>query len=101
MLLFRVFRFGKLTNIVSNGSLCRETIGDASESAILKWMELTVGNVSNYRGLHKKVCEIPFNSTNKYQVDLNIPLGSGYDFLSSSFSADEVLGLPMLNSQAR
>lgn len=44
--------------------------GDASESAILKCMELALGDVSAIRNRNKKVCEIPFNSTNKYQVGL-------------------------------
>lgn len=42
--------------------------GDASESAILKCMELALGDVSAIRNRNKKACEIPFNSTNKYQV---------------------------------
>lgn len=46
----------------------RECNGDASESALLKCVELSIGNVSNYRKANKKVCEVPFNSTNKYQV---------------------------------
>lgn len=48
--------------------LKRECAGDASESAILKCMELTVGNVMAIRNKNKKVCEIPFNSTNKFHV---------------------------------
>lgn len=48
--------------------LKRECVGDASETAILKCMELTVGNVMTTRGKNKKVCEIPFNSTNKFHV---------------------------------
>jgi len=46
----------------------RECNGDASESALLKCVEMSIGNVVNYRQKNKKVCEIPFNSTNKYQV---------------------------------
>ena len=42
--------------------------GDASESALLKCFELEVGSIEHYRQQHRKVCEIPFNSTNKYQV---------------------------------
>lgn len=42
--------------------------GDASESAILKCFELEVGSIEEYRRQYPKVCEIPFNSTNKYQV---------------------------------
>ncbi|OTF77675.1 hypothetical protein BLA29_002373 [Euroglyphus maynei] len=51
--------------------LKRDCIGDASESAILKCMELTLGNVEEYRRKNPKVCEIPFNSTNKYHVTIH------------------------------
>ena len=49
----------------------REVIGDASESALLKCMELALGDVMGIRKRYKKVCEIPFNSTNKYQVSIH------------------------------
>ena len=49
----------------------RECAGDASESALLKCVELSIGHVTEYRKKHKKVCEIPFNSTNKYQVSIH------------------------------
>ena len=48
--------------------LFRECCGDASESALLKCFELEVGDVEEIRQRYKKVAEIPFNSTNKYQV---------------------------------
>merc|ERR1712142_975765 len=51
--------------------LKREVNGDASEAAILKCTELSKGNVMDYRKRNKKVCEIPFNSTNKYQVSIH------------------------------
>ncbi|XP_015907347.1 sodium/potassium-transporting ATPase subunit alpha-B isoform X1 [Parasteatoda tepidariorum] len=51
--------------------LKRECAGDASESAILKCMELAVGSVTQYRNKNPKVCEIPFNSTNKYHVTIH------------------------------
>ena len=50
----------------------RECNGDASESAILKCMELACSNVQQYRQNNPKVCEIPFNSTNKYHVSIFI-----------------------------
>ncbi|XP_010573569.1 PREDICTED: potassium-transporting ATPase alpha chain 1-like, partial [Haliaeetus leucocephalus] len=46
----------------------REVIGDASETALLKFAEVTVGSVSEARGRFPKVAELPFNSTNKFQV---------------------------------
>ncbi|XP_054722785.1 sodium/potassium-transporting ATPase subunit alpha-like [Uloborus diversus] len=51
--------------------LKRDCTGDASESAILKCMELAVGDVAGYRRKNAKVCEIPFNSTNKYHVTIH------------------------------
>merc|ERR1711953_1582516 len=51
--------------------LKREVNGDASEAAILKCTELTNGNVMEYRARNKKICEIPFNSTNKFQVSIH------------------------------
>ena len=51
--------------------LKREVNGDASESAILKCMELAIGDINTYRKKCKKLCEVPFNSTNKYQVSIH------------------------------
>ena len=49
----------------------RECNGDASETAILKFVELSVGKVTDIRERNKKLAEIPFNSTNKYQVSIH------------------------------
>lgn len=49
----------------------RKVNGDASEAAILKCTELSTGDTMAYRSQHPKVCEIPFNSTNKYQVSIH------------------------------
>merc|ERR1711971_1241792 len=51
--------------------LKREVNGDASEAALLKCCELTMGKVMERRQKNKKVCEIPFNSANKYQVSIH------------------------------
>merc|ERR1712062_136045 len=51
--------------------LKREVNGDASEAALLKCCELTMGKVMDYRRGNPKVCEIPFNSTNKFQVSIH------------------------------
>lgn len=52
-----------------NSIVCfRECNGDASESALLKCVELSIGNVVEYRRKNRKVVDVPFNSTNKYQV---------------------------------
>ncbi|XP_045626280.2 sodium/potassium-transporting ATPase subunit alpha isoform X1 [Procambarus clarkii] len=49
----------------------REVHGDASEAALLKCVELSVGDVTGWRARNKKVCEVPFNSTNKYQLSVH------------------------------
>merc|ERR1711953_1296708 len=51
--------------------LKKEVNGDASEAAILKCTELSNGNVMEYRAKNKKLVEIPFNSTNKFQVSVH------------------------------
>ena len=51
--------------------LKREVNGDASEAALLKCCELATPNIIDYRNKRKKVAEIPFNSTNKYQVSIH------------------------------
>ena len=56
----------------------RTTNGDATEAAILKCMELSTGDVMKYRSRMKKVCEIPFNSTNKFQVSIHQRIDQGY-----------------------
>lgn len=49
----------------------RQAVGDASECALLKCVTLSIGNIEEYRKLQPKVAEIPFNSTNKYQVSVH------------------------------
>lgn len=51
--------------------LKRAVAGDASESALLKCIELCCGSVKEMRERYPKVVEIPFNSTNKYQVSMS------------------------------
>ncbi|XP_077287532.1 sodium/potassium-transporting ATPase subunit alpha-like [Arctopsyche grandis] len=53
--------------------LKRKVNGDASEAALLKSMELALGDVELIRNKNKKVCEIPFNSTDKYQISIHEP----------------------------
>ncbi|EFA81309.1 P-type ATPase [Heterostelium album PN500] len=47
----------------------RKCIGDASESALLKFCE-NVSNVESYRALYPKIFEIPFNSVNKWHLTI-------------------------------
>merc|ERR1712214_261051 len=58
--------------------LKREVNGDASEAALLKCTELTTGDAMKQRAQNKKVCEVPFNSTNKYQVSIHEDKGEGF-----------------------
>ncbi|KAJ8011543.1 hypothetical protein DPEC_G00059330 [Dallia pectoralis] len=51
--------------------LKRDTAGDASETALLKCIELSCGSVRSMRDRNPKVGEIPFNSTNKYQLSIH------------------------------
>ncbi|KAE9548777.1 hypothetical protein FO519_008015 [Halicephalobus sp. NKZ332] len=51
--------------------LRRDCTGDASEIALLKFTELSVGNVPEFRKKNPKIAEIPFNSTNKFQVSVH------------------------------
>ncbi|KAL1282864.1 hypothetical protein QQF64_001667 [Cirrhinus molitorella] len=51
--------------------LKRDTAGDASESALLKCIELCCGSVTEMREKYTKISEIPFNSTNKYQLSIH------------------------------
>lgn len=46
----------------------RIVVGDASETALLKFSEVALGDVMEIRKKNRKVVEIPFNSTNKFQV---------------------------------
>uniref|UniRef100_H3CH26 Sodium/potassium-transporting ATPase subunit alpha n=1 Tax=Tetraodon nigroviridis TaxID=99883 RepID=H3CH26_TETNG len=51
--------------------LMRETAGDASESALLKFIEVCCGSVRQMRAKNPKVAEVPFNSTNKFQLSIH------------------------------
>ncbi|XP_077616252.1 sodium/potassium-transporting ATPase subunit alpha-4 isoform X2 [Crocuta crocuta] len=50
----------------------RATTGDASESALLKFIEQSYSSVKEMREKNRKVAEIPFNSTNKYQMSIHL-----------------------------
>jgi len=54
----------------------RDCMGDASESGILKCTEILTGSKTlQMRADMKKVHEVPFNSTNKYQLSVHIVNG--------------------------
>uniref|UniRef100_A0A8C4KUJ3 Sodium/potassium-transporting ATPase subunit alpha n=1 Tax=Equus asinus TaxID=9793 RepID=A0A8C4KUJ3_EQUAS len=46
-------------------------VGDASETALLKFSEVILGDVMEIRKRNRKVAEIPFNSTNKFQLSIH------------------------------
>lgn len=58
----------------------RVTVGDASESAILKFMEALLakecGDVTAVRRRHPMVAEVPFNSSNKFHLTVHQVMGS-------------------------
>ncbi|XP_069491883.1 sodium/potassium-transporting ATPase subunit alpha-1-like isoform X1 [Ambystoma mexicanum] len=62
-----VFQAGQDTVAI----LKRSVAGDASESALLKCIELCCGSVKEMREKYNKVAEVPFNSTNKYQLSVH------------------------------
>uniref|UniRef100_G1SSX6 Sodium/potassium-transporting ATPase subunit alpha n=1 Tax=Oryctolagus cuniculus TaxID=9986 RepID=G1SSX6_RABIT len=49
----------------------RVVVGDASETALLKFSEVILGDVMEIRKRNHKVVEIPFNSTNKFQLSIH------------------------------
>lgn len=56
----------------------RVVVGDASETALLKFSEVILGDVMEIRKRNHKVAEIPFNSTNKFQVSFPSQLNLCY-----------------------
>ena len=62
-------------------------VGDASESALLKFSEVILGDVMEIRKRNRKVAEIPFNSTNKFQVSFSSQLYHYYYYYFCLFRA--------------
>jgi len=56
-----------------------ETIGDASESAMIKFTNIELDangtDLAEFRAKSAKVCEVPFNSKNKYQLSVHVENG--------------------------
>jgi len=73
----------------------REINGDASEAALLKCIELATGDAMAIRARNKKVCEVPFNSSNKYQVSVheNEDKNDGRYFLAMKGAPERILDL--------
>ena len=71
--------------------LKREVNGDASEASILKCTELSTGDIMGFRAKNKKVCEVPFNSTNKYQVSIHEQDGTNAYLLVMKGAPERIL----------
>merc|ERR1712071_739869 len=73
----------------------REINGDASEAALLKCVEIATGEAYAVRARNKKVCEIPFNSSNKYQVSIhdNEDKNDGRYYLAMKGAPERILDL--------
>jgi len=71
--------------------LKREVNGDASEAALLKCAELSLGDVMEFRNKNKKITEIPFNSTNKYQVSIHETESQAYYLLVMKGAPERIL----------
>merc|ERR1711884_969000 len=71
--------------------LKREVNGDASEAALLKCTELSLGDTLAFRGKNKKIAEIPFNSTNKYQVSIHEQSGKNNYLLVMKGAPERIL----------
>jgi len=71
--------------------LKREVNGDASEAALLKCVELSLGDAMAFRNKNKKVSEIPFNSTNKYQVSIHESESKAYYMLVMKGAPERIL----------
>lgn len=75
--------------------LSKNCQGDASESALLKCCELVWKDESTsteeVRKNHKKVIEIPFNSTNKYQVSVHEAPGEDRHLLVMKGAPERIL----------
>ncbi|XP_057376626.1 sodium/potassium-transporting ATPase subunit alpha-B-like [Daphnia carinata] len=73
----------------------RDVNGDASEAALLKCVELATGEAMAIRARNAKVCEIPFNSSNKYQVSIheNEDKKDGRYYLAMKGAPERILDL--------
>lgn len=70
--------------------LKRDCTGDASEQAILKCMEQSVGDVAGYRKRNRMVYEVPFNSSNKYHVTIHEPHSADLPVINTSNESDYI-----------
>nr|XP_041632421.1 sodium/potassium-transporting ATPase subunit alpha isoform X2 [Drosophila kikkawai] len=70
----------------------KEVNGNASEAALLKFAETVYGGVGQIRLKHAKLTEIPFNSTEKYQVSVHeYNYGDGYFIIEMKGAPERIL----------
>ncbi|XP_065887876.1 sodium/potassium-transporting ATPase subunit alpha-1-like [Dysidea avara] len=68
-----------------------KALGDASESALLKYFQKRVMAVNECREQYPKLCEIPFNSANKYQVSIHSQTGDDRYLLVMKGAPERIL----------
>ncbi|CAL8073692.1 unnamed protein product [Orchesella dallaii] len=74
----------------------REVQGDASEAAILRFMETHMGSVTKYRRKYKKIYERPFNSRTKLQIfvyEVKQPDGKPQHYLTVKGAPEKIFKL--------
>ncbi|EDV45277.2 sodium/potassium-transporting ATPase subunit alpha [Drosophila erecta] len=70
----------------------KDVNGNASEAALLKFTESVFGGISAFRQKHLKLTEIPFNSTEKYQVSVHeFNSSDGYFILEMKGAPERIL----------
>ncbi|KAH8236073.1 hypothetical protein KR032_007408, partial [Drosophila birchii] len=70
----------------------KEVNGNASEAALLKFAETVYGGIGQVRQKHAKLTEIPFNSTEKYQVSVHeYNYGDGYFIIEMKGAPERIL----------
>lgn len=90
----------------------RAVLGDASETAVLKCMELLTRNTKKTRKEFPKIFEIPFNSANKYQLSIHKRPNDDYLLLVLKGAPERVIDrcssvmieeheLPLLDSERK
>ncbi|XP_017872777.1 PREDICTED: sodium/potassium-transporting ATPase subunit alpha-like isoform X1 [Drosophila arizonae] len=70
-------------------TLQKEINGTASEAALLKFADIVYGTVGTVRRTHYKITEIPFNSTDKFQVSVHSYITSDSYFIVEMKGAPE------------
>lgn len=59
----------------------RKVYGDSSEAALLKHVEMSLGDTQTYRQGYPKLAEIPFNTFNKFQISVHEDTAGKFNFI--------------------